>query len=369
MIYPRRIVLCVIVATLVAIFSVPTYAQEGDSIVPAYELPADHYPHVSDDIADPNQFIEWYYFTGVMTDQDGRLWGYQVTLFIALFDGVPGYLYDVAVSDAENQQFWHYRGIATDPTTDNTNGLLFDDGIFRLAYHVDADSWSYRFKANTETVDGSNAADITLVGTLATDSVDYFSQVPENSVAPLGSCATDITTLEGYTYYYSNPKLVSTITLRIGEDTYALGGDTWFDHQWGNFAHCYLAWNWFSFRLDDGSSIMIFQYFEADGAPYSLGATYRSSDGDVDYWTEVDGLVLTPLRTWENPRNGLVVPLDWQLITPAGEFYMTPLFDDQMPVTNDFTPPYWEGLVSVRDGGPNGDELGISYFEGVPLVR
>lgn len=352
----------------VLVVAAPLWAQD-DPTPPPYELPADHRLHVNSEVALSNQFLEWFYFTGVMSDQDGRIWGYQVTLFVGRFGDTPSFLYDVAISDVQTAQFWHYRAPAVlarydDPDT----GLIFDDEVLSLRYEAATDGWAFDFSAPMTTVDGQAAALVSLKGTLANLQKGYASHVPDNGVAPLGACGSDIETLVGYSYYYSHPRLSSNLVLRIDDAVYRLAGDTWFDHQWGNFAECYLGWNWFSLRFPDGGDVMIFQFVEADGSPSDtlLGASYIRPDGTVEFWLEPDHLTLTPVRTWENPRNGLIVPLDWVLDTPIGTFGIVPLFDDQMPITGEITPPYWEGVVSVRADGPAGEEISLGYLEVVP---
>ena len=54
-------------------------------------------------------------------------------------------------------------------------------------------------------------------------------------------------------------------------------------------------------------------------------------------------------------------PLAWEVRTPVGTFGVLPLFDDQaMPASRQ---PYWEGVISVREGGLGGAEIGVGYLE------
>ena len=56
-------------------------------------------------------------------------------------------------------------------------------------------------------------------------------------------------------------------TLRVGGRTVAVTGESWFDHQWGDYAFDPRAfnWDWFSCRFDDGTELMGYQFRDRDG--------------------------------------------------------------------------------------------------------
>ena len=170
--------------------------------------------------------------------------------------------------------------------------------------------------------------------------------------------------MDGYTYYYTNPALTTTAALTIDQQTFTLHGDTWFDHQWGNFNHCLLKWNWFSLRLDDGRYLMIFQFCDAQGNPVPdmLSLSYIDPARDQQqFWTGPEYITLTALRTWTDPATGIRFPLAWEVTTPVGTFGIEPAFDDQ--VMPPLPKPYWEGVIVVRQGGVGGSRIGNGYLE------
>jgi predicted secreted hydrolase len=202
---------------------------------------------------------------------------------------------------------------------------------------------------------------------LTPDRYDYFLHGPEGS-AEMGDCNGDPTTFDGYTYYYSHPALTTTGSISIGDTAFDITGDTWFDHQWGNFKQCTLAWNWFSLRLDDGRYIMLFQFLDDDGSPLPdlLGASLLDADGRVSFWVGADDVRLTPTRFWTHPEQGAIFALEWIIETPVGTFAVEPVFDNQTPSFLPGIPYYWEGVIRVRETSHSGQQIGVGYLEVVP---
>ena len=65
-------------------------------------------------------------------------------------------------------------------------------------------------------------------------------------------------------YYYSFTNLATAGMLTVNTTEYTIAsGRTWMDHQWGNYTVLGMKWDWFSLRLDDGSSLMLFQFRES----------------------------------------------------------------------------------------------------------
>src|SRR5579859_7857913 len=79
----------------------PAAPRAEPTPAPALALPADAGPH--------DALTEWWYFTGhLKSDTDGRLFGFEFTVFQARRQGAPaGYLAHFAVSDIVGQRFSH----------------------------------------------------------------------------------------------------------------------------------------------------------------------------------------------------------------------------------------------------------------------
>ncbi len=374
----RRISLTLLTLLMLLVLALPfTYAQDANTPQGAasavLDFPRDHRLH-DDDPRMNAHYIEWLYFTGLLRDEEGRLWGYQVTLWqmrLSVLDGQELFVYDVALSDVSQSRHMAHRAMPSFPPTEPLGTVTQEGALWRyeaptlsITHDEQADVWKIVAQGvSLPAKEDAPPPDFTLQLTLRNDKLTYYTQIP-GGLGPIGGCEHDLETLDGYTYYYSHPALSTEATLSRDGQTLTLQGETWFDHQWGNFSHCQLAWDWFSFRLDDGGYVMIFHTVDAQGQPIPdlIGMTYIDpQSGDMRYWYVDHALSAQPLRYWEDPRSGIAYPLAWELQTPLGAFGVLPLFDNQaMPASHQ---PYWEGVISVREGGLAGSEIGLGYLE------
>ncbi len=302
-----------------------------------------------------------------MHDDEGHQWGFQITLFTQILLNQQTYLYDVALSDLFSSQFLHFRGTAFRDVGD-ADELIFQDDLFRLA--LDDGVWLIHFSGDAPDMGIGGTVPLEIDLSLEPQNYDYYLHGPEGS-AEMGECNGDRETFDGYTYYYSHPALTTNGAISVDNTTHSVVGDTWFDHQWGNFLHCNLAWNWFSLRFDDGSFMMLFQFLDDDGNPLPnlLGASYLDTDGTVTYWEGEDDVTLTPTRFWTHPEQKTAFGLEWTVETPVGTFGVAPYFDNQTPSYLAGIPYYWEGAMRVRDSGQSGQQIGIGYLEVVPRIN
>ena len=362
----RQIVL--LVGILGLIFSgavVSAQGPQGDAAT-VYNFPDDHYFH-SLDLTMNENYLEWFYYTGILADENGQTWGVQFTVFRGrppLAMGREAFFYDVALSDSANVRYLHYRGFWFDQgqVVHEDDGWYFDNGIVGINYSVERDEWGLAFDGMMSDVATDEDLPITIDLTLKNDQLTYYYH-GGTGLYPIGDCAHNIETLDGYTYYYTHPAMPTTGTISVNNEAHTMTGDTWFDHQWGNFVHCGLSWDWFSFRFDDDSYMMLFAEWDAGyTTPRLLGATYITSEGDALNW-DGDALEFTPLRDWTHPESGKVFPIEWEVSTPEGTFGVVPLFDYQAGGTFEGIPDYWEGLISIHADGVDGVQVGIGYLE------
>lgn len=364
----RRLVIVAVVVTLVVANIALAQSDDFGKATAVYEFPEDHRLHHDDPEMNEN-YIEWLYFTGIVEDPNGRLWGYQFTLFQALSPKGPpilAFLYDVALTDIEGERFLHYRGAfpSTDQITNTDDGWQFASSQVTIAYNETQDSWRLSF--DDEMDDRTSDAEgipVLIDVELANDKNDYYLHA-ESGLTPIGVCDENIETLDGNTYYYTHPGLTTIGTITVDGTSLEMTGETWFDHQWGNFGRCFLAWDWFSLRFDDGSYMMIFSLLDQNFAPSELfGMTYIDVAGNVTYWTDEEDLNLTPLRIWTDPVSGTEYPVEWTADTPVGTFGVRPFFDNQVAPALDVIPKYWEGVISVHQSGIDGERIGLGYLE------
>ena len=108
-----------------------------------------------------------------------------------------------------------------------------------------------------------------------------------------------------------------------------------------------VGWDWFSFQLDEGSDLMLFQIRQVDGRidPFSSG-TLVTPDGNTMKISR-DEFEINPTDTWKSPYSGAVYPAGWEVQVPSIDLMLvvTPRQADQ---ELNLTYTYWEGAVSIE---------------------
>jgi len=297
--------------------------------VPGVQLPQDHYGH-------PSSQIEWWYFSALVNDASGT----RYSVFFTLFSGF-GFLVPVAqvVNLDTGAVVGHSEAFALGAP--GTSALDVNAAGSRLDYQPATDTWSFAVS--------SWGLDVSL------------TQQPEKPyVLHGGGTGVIRQSVAGISHYYSATRMKASGTLTVGGRTADLTGESWFDHQWGNYAFDPRAfnWDWFSCRFDDRTELMGYQFLDRRTGrplPWLATGTFVAADGDA---TAIDGFeathddqVLTAAgHTW---------PLDWQLhaSSPQLSESVKALFPDQL-VRNAILPTFWEGVAEA-----NGTHDGPCFVE------
>lgn len=349
-----------------------------------FNFPVDQVLHQPQAIVNnTNLFIEWLYWTGSLKDLETEdLYGIQYTLFqMNIQPGLIGYSNHVAVSNVYNSEHPSY-GYSTLPDqanitngTDNNMGTYwrYSDNQTTLTYWKDLDNWNIVTQGNVSKGSG-NEQNISINLTIANDKADYYLQTP-NGINDQGAClGIGSEDMAGKSYYYSHPAMNTTGVLTIDGRKINVSGDSWFDHQWGGFGKCFPAWDWFSLRLDNSSYVMLYNLKDqfSNDILSQRRLTYMDSEGNVAWWHGENAYNFTAVRWWKSDQRGTRYPLDWILATPVGKFALEPYFDEQAMDVAGSPIKYWEGIVRVRAGDLNGEQIGKGYMEltgYVPLVQ
>ena len=146
--------------------------------------------------------------------------------------------------------------------------------------------------------------------------------------------------LAGRSHYYSATRMRATGTLRVGGKKVALGGESWFDHQWGSYRDDPRAfdWDWFSCRFDDDTELMLYQFLDRQtGRPlagFANGTFVRPERGpDAGWWLLPGGKVEFGEPVEQAARReaveesgcdvgGLVLTGAYEIIGPGHHFVM-----------------------------------------------
>ncbi len=300
---------------------------------------------------------EWWYYTGNLTTDTGRHFGYQLTFFRQAMscDPVTGtsqwrtrqlYLAHFAITDTRNRQFYStsrmnreslsIAGSRSDPFAvwlDNWQVQQIDPPGSRLAMEAASD-------------------DISLSFTLEQKKPPIFQG--DRGFSPKGPGKGNAS------YYYSLPRLLTQGVIRIGKERFKVEGHSWFDHEWSTtvLGEDIRGWDWFSAHLDDGRDLMVCRIRKADGSPNGFGfGSISFPDGTYAILSETD-MTLTPESFWKSPDTGIRYPVRWRIQIPDHNLnlHVTPVIDHQEH-THAFA--YWEGAMRFTGTGVRG----MGYLE------
>ncbi len=325
------------------------YGPEGYRAVDGpcgLDFPEDHGPH-------SDYKTEWWYYTGNLTAENGRRFGYQLTFFRSriLPPGAEStwpepasawrtaqiYLAHAAVSDLDEKKYLHDERMARGAL--GMAGAAMDGDVARVrlrGWSADLGPDRHRIRANAE--DFGIDLDLTPVKPPVPHGEGGYSRKGTDPAS--ASC------------YYSMTRLESRGTIRVGSTSFGVAGLSWMDHEFSSapLESNLAGWDWFSLQLADGTELMAYFLRHEDGgfSPASA-ATFVDAAGTAVHLPKA-GLDLRVLNTWTSPKTGAVYPAGWRLRVPALsiDLTVTPNLPDQemrTPGTTDVT--YWEGSVSV----------------------
>ncbi|MGI2047517.1 lipocalin-like domain-containing protein [Shewanella oncorhynchi] len=334
-------------------------------VVPGYrfEFPRDHLAH--------NSFRqEWWYLTANLTTETGEQLGAQWTQFrVALTPPAPQGTDVIAKNEStwETQQLY----LAHSALTSSQTHLAHEKWSRRHSefaevkldpYQIRLDNWHWQSETNA-----------LFPATLTVENPDFSYRLQLNSQAPLqyqGVNGYSLKNRDGQvaSYYYSQPFIeISGEINRYGK-VERVTGQGWLDREWSSqfLTKTQQGWDWFALRLNDGSTLMLFQLRDqssaesAKNAPisafYSARRMFADGTGrNINSTDNPNDIQMTPLK-WQHTVNG-DYPVSWQVKIPSENIDLTiiPLNPNSaMPLST----PYWEGPVQL-----SGSHTGTGYME------
>jgi predicted secreted hydrolase len=175
----------------------------------------------------------------------------------------------------------------------------------------------------------------------------------------------------GGSYYYSRTDMAADGQLTLGDRTFEVDGQAWFDHQWGDFISVGGGgWDWFAINLDDGTDVTLSLVRDADGSYPLIYGTLVRPDGTTIH-LDRDAFEVQPSGTWTSPTTGATYPAGWSIRIPDERLRidLKPTVPAQELDTRATTGVvYWEGsqvvLVHRGPGGRGGmSPGGKAYVE------
>ena len=340
----------------------PCGAQAGEEWLQAVEprtwdFPRDHGAH-------PAYRTEWWYFTGNLSDDADRQFGYQLTFFrfgvrgeLAI-EGNPWQVRDLSmahftVTNVEENNFSVAERISrAGPGLAGARTDRMEVWIF---------NWSAVMKESVIVLEARDGVmELNLI--LTPDKPLVFHG--ENGLSTKGAGRGQAS------YYTSFTSLETRGFLRMGENGLKreVKGTSWFDHEFGSnqLAQDQEGWDWFSLHLSDGRDLMLYVLRKTGGTiePASSG-TLVEKDGTARY-LPLKEISLEVLDRWESPASGGTYPSRWKINIPECniELLIAPLVQNQELLTNESTGiVYWEGAVGGEGTSKSQEVTAEGYVE------
>ncbi|MEM7020538.1 MAG: lipocalin-like domain-containing protein [Pseudomonadota bacterium] len=327
-----------------------TKGYERALTVRPFDFPVDHGAH-------PSFRNEWWYATGNVFDAHGRHFGYQLTLF------------RIAIKPPDEEKpdsAWRTRQIYMGhfALTDVANGQHYHDEKFSRASLGLAGARNKPFRVWLEDWSFISESDAFLPLHTAASTPGFAINFLLQNAKPLvlqGNKGLSQKSPEpgNASYYYSFTRLPTTGTVRIGEQSFQVSGDSWLDREWSTsvLGPKQQGWDWFALQLEDGREIMFYQLRHEDNSIDQLSqGVLVEKDGSYRK-LNLEDVELKPQTIWHSPQTKRKYPIEWRMNILSAQLSLNiraALENQEMLATVQ----YWEGAVVVE-----GTAKGYGYLE------
>ncbi len=260
--------------------------------------------------------VEWWYFTGNLSDGKGGHFGYQFTIFRNAFSGdslrknagmaaKQLYFAHFALTDVKNGKFYY-----SDKYARGVDGLA---GAELLPLKVHVENWSITSDYSSGDFELPDfrvqaVADGYSIDLRLTPSKNLVKH-GENGLSRKSNAAGNAS------YYYSFTRLVTMGEITVGGRRFYVEGLSWFDREWSTSAldSSQVGWDWFSMQLDNGYDLMYFMLRNYDGTLNFGKGTLVRPDGKGVYVSS-DDVRFEVLKNW-TANDGVSYPSAWSLMS------------------------------------------------------
>lgn len=307
-----------------------------------FKFPDDAGPH-------PKFRSEWWYYTGNLTDENNRQFGYQLTLFRqAIHPEKPKtgskwrsnqiYMGHFAVTDVTEKKFHSFNRM-----TRKATGL---SGSQSDPYRVWVEDWEVTGDFRSPVIQAREAG--------VSIQLKLDAQKPEIPQGDQG-LSQKSQGAGNASYYFSQTRLRTTGTIQIQNQRYSVSGFSWLDREWStsSLGKNEMGWDWFSLQLADNREIMLYIIRQKDGdiSPYSAG-TLVNADNSIFPLKKAD-FTIRPLKKWKSPDTGIEYPSGWKITIPKADLQLEVIpYIKNQEHTHRFI--YWEGAVKVSGASQQG---------------
>lgn len=298
----------------------------------ALELPADHDSHES--------LTEWWYFTGFLEGAAGEELAFEFVVFKVERQGLPA-LYSANMTLADLSDESHFVEQRAE-----VGGYKASRVAEPLRLNVDG--WQLS-RAGDGFQISANGYGIGL----------EIELTPTKPAMLHGGEGWIDLSPAGLTYYYSLPRMAVNGSATIGGAQSQVSGQTWFDHQWGDFIVATgLGWDWYWISLADGSDMMFYLLRGPEGFFVGGDGTFVDPEGTTSILTFGD-IQMEALGRWRSESTGIEYPAGWNVAVESLELQLEirPVFNAQEVDARATTGRvYWEGATEVT-GRRRGQEV------------
>ena len=336
------------------------------------EFPRDDGPH--------RRLTEWWYYTGHLATDAGRRFGFEFVIFRAERGAFPvSWASHLALTDEAGRRFLYGQRSEIGAQVDGSPGVS-DGEPTGVALTVTGSDPSRTGPpgATPWTMSGAGGQ----AHLAAAISAAEAAEAGESGQAVAFGLSLDLRSARpavlhdrtgfidfgpaGGSYYYSRPRMAASGTVALGNETLAVKGEAWFDHQWGDFiAVGGGGWDWFAINLVDGTDLTLSLVRDASGEDSLAYGTLVHPDGRTEH-LDRGAFAVNALRTWTSPRSGATYPAAWRISVPAAglDIGLEPTLPDQELDTRATTGVvYWEGSKRVTAAQRGTSIGGEAYVE------
>jgi predicted secreted hydrolase len=360
----RNLVIAGLLFTLLLTGS-KTYGEEFKRALPgrSFSFPRDHFSH-------PEFKTEWWYYSGHLSDQQKRPFGYQLTFFRTGLKREARtkskwaiqnlYFAHLALTDESKKNFQYREKIH--------RGSLDEAGASDKTFRVWIEDWALEGKGPALRDHFLKAGDPDL-------GIELTLTPQRKPVIHGESGISQKAEGAGYaSHYYSITRLKTEGNIFLRKQAIPVQGISWMDHEFGSsqLREYQAGWDWFSIQLDYGIDLMFYQIRHRNGKidPYSSGAIVFAN-GNHQYLPLKD-FQIQSLDQWKSSKSGAIYPSRWRIKVPDHRIELTliPTVQDQELITQESTRvTYWEGSVKA-EGRYQGDSIkGMGYVELVGYAK
>ncbi len=309
------------------------------------ELPRDLAAH-------PWAFLEWWYYTGHLKAEDGKNYGFELTIFKVRTDlakdnekwisrVVPvGYMANLALVDETSGEYLHQTIVL--PAGKNAEASGEEYQIVLGKWRASGDEQVHHISADTKKF----GVDLEL------KPIKPAALHSKTGIVPKGEGVAN--------YYMSYPRMKINGTIFFNGEKIPVQGMGWFDREYGFMGQRMgFGWDWFSIQLQDNTEYMIYTIRRSDGTVEPLSRACRIDQAGKEECLPLGETTINALGLWSSPGTKAVYPSGWQIIIPAWgvDLVVAPTVADQ---EFDFMGGgYWEGSCKVLGKPANG----LAYVE------